>query len=134
MNTKRFLLASLAVYLVYEITTFIIHGPLMGASYMETESVWRPEMMDYMWVMWLTAAAFSLTFTFIFIKGYENKGLLEGLRYGFIIGLLMLITGMFNQWVVYPIPFMMALQWLIYGMVQYLLIGLTVAAVYKPKK
>lgn len=130
MNPKRFLLASIAVFVVFSALNMVIHGPILSASYEATMDIWRPDMMDLMWIMYITTALFSLLFVFIFIKGYENKGLMEGLRYGLLIGLIMSVMG-FNQYPIYPVPFMMALQWFIYGTIQITLCGMAASLVYK---
>lgn len=133
MNWKRFWLAVIVVFIVYEILTWIIHTPILGRIYMELQHLWRPDMMDKMWIMYITAFIFSFLFVFIFTKGYEGKGVAEGARYGLYIGLLMNIVGMFNQYVVYPIPLSLTLQWFFYGMIQFIIIGIVAASIYKPK-
>jgi len=119
---------------VFEILNTIIHGPLLGSIYESTQSVWRPDMMDKMWIIHVTTVIFSFLFVYIFTKGYENKGIVEGLRFGLIIGLLMNVVGMFNQYAVYPIPFNLAIQWFIYGIIQYVVIGAVAASIYREKK
>ena len=43
MNTKRWLLASVAVFVVMAVLEFFIHGVLLSDMYRQTASVWRPE-------------------------------------------------------------------------------------------
>lgn len=133
MNGKRFILASIVVFVVYEILTWIIHTPILGRTYMELQHLWRPDMMDKMWIMYVTAFIFSFLFVYIFTKGYEGKGVAEGFRYGLYIGLLMNIVGMFNQYAVYPVPLSLTIQWFIYGMIQFIIIGIVTALIYRPK-
>ena len=73
-------------------------------------------------------------FVYIFIKGYEGKGVVEGVRYGFRIGILMNVMGMFNQYAVYPIPFTLAIQWFIFAMIEFIICGIIVSLIYKPNK
>ncbi len=134
MNIKKFVIASIVVFIVFEILNFIIHGPLLGSIYEETKSVWRPDMMDKMWIIHITNFIFSFLFVYIFTKGYENKGIVEGLRFGLIIGLLMNVVGMFNQYAVYPLPFSLAIQWFIYGIIQYVICGAVAASIYREKE
>lgn len=89
-------------------------------------------MMELMWVMFLTSCVFSFAFVYIFTRGYENKGIMEGVRYGFYIGILMNVVGIFNQYVVYPIPLFLAVYWFLFEMVRYVIYGMITAAVYKP--
>lgn len=134
MNIKRFIIASLAVFISFEILDFIIHSVILMNAYESLEHIWRPDMMDKMWIMYLTALFFSFMFVYIFTKGYEGKGWIEGARFGLIIGLLMLVVGIFNQYVVFPIPLSLTIQWLIYGLIEYIIIGIVAALIYKPKQ
>jgi hypothetical protein len=37
-------------------------------------------MSGYLWVFWVIGIVFSFFFTFVFAKGYEGKGVMEGVR------------------------------------------------------
>lgn len=86
-----------------------------------------------MWIMYITSFIFAVLFVYIFTKGYENAGIAEGVRYGLIVGLLMNVVGMFNQYAIYPVPFNLVLQWFVYGMIQFIIYGIVAALIYKPK-
>ena len=131
MNWKRFFLASLAVFAVFRAGDYIIHGIILAPTYQSLAEVWRPDMQSYMWILTVVGVFFALLFTFIFTRGYESKGPAEGLRYGLLIGLLLSGAGSFQQYVVYPIPLSLALQWFGFGMVEFLIAGLLAASIYK---
>jgi len=133
MNVKKYVLAVLAVFVVFELLDFLIHGVILASSYESLQSIWRHNMMDYMWVMYVTAFIWSVFFVYIFTKGYQNRGWLEGLRYGLLIGILMLVVGMFNQWAVYPLPIGLVVQWFIFGLIQIMICGVVAALIYRPK-
>jgi hypothetical protein len=132
MNVKRFIIASIAVYLVFQVLDFIIHGVILADTYKALANVWRPDMMSLMWIFYIAGLLFAFLFVYIFIKGYEGKGILEGVRYGIIIGLLMNVIGMFGQYVMYPLPFTLIILWFISGMIESILGGIAAAAIYKP--
>ena len=134
MNTKRFILTSIIVFVVYQALNQIIHMFILSGAYEATMDVWRADMMQKMWIIFVTTFIFSFLFVYIFTKGYEGRGIAEGIRYGLLIGLLMNVVGMFNQYAVYPIPFSLAIQWFIYGMIQFVICGIVTAAIYKPEK
>ncbi len=134
MNIKKFVLASIAVFITLQILDFIIHNLLLGATYESLQAVFRPDMMDKMWIMYLTGIIFSMLFVYIFTKGYESKGLFEGAKYGLIIGLVVHLVGSYNQYVVYPITYYLTLQWFIYGTLELIIAGVVVAAIYKSKE
>ena len=134
MNTKKFLLASLAVFITLLILEFVIHKFLLVTVYESVQEVLRPDMKDKMWIMYLTGIIFSLLFVYIFSKGYEGKGIIEGAKYGLIIGLVVHLVGSYNQYVVYPLPYSLVLKWFIYGTIEMIVAGIVLAFVYKPKE
>ena len=79
MNTKKFILASIVVFIVYEILNYVIHSFILGNAYMATASLWRPmeEMNSMMWIMWLGDLVKAFVFVYIFTKGIEGKGWAE---------------------------------------------------------
>ena len=133
MNTKKFLLASLAVFVTLQILDYVIHSLILGSTYDSIQEIFRPDMADKMWVMMLMSAIFSLLFVFIFTKGYENKGVMEGIKFGLLIGLIVHFVGSFNQYVVYPVPYGLTWKWIIYGLIELMTAGAVVALIYKPK-
>ena len=131
MNKKRFIIASIVLFVAFEILEFIIHSVLLGAQYQKLAHLWRPDMQSMMWIFAILYLIFSFVFTYIFTKGYEAKGIMEGVRFGLIIGLVMNMFGAFSSYAIYPIPFDLCLQWFVYGMIEYVILGVVVAAIYK---
>ena len=72
-------------------------------------------------------------FVLIFAKGYEARGILEGVRYGFYIGMLFVFVMSFNQFAVYNIPYTLVWYWIILGIIQMIINGIVAALVYKPR-
>ena len=133
MNIKRYFLAVLAVLVTIIVTNIIIHSFILMDTYTTLKQIWRPDMMDLMWIMYVTDIALAFLFVYIFTKGYENKGVLEGVRYGLIMGLLLDGLGSFGQYMVYPVPLSLAAQWFVYGVIRFVLLGIIVALIYRPK-
>lgn len=137
MNWKKFWLAALLVYLAYLATTFIIHSLILGGYYMkpDVQSAWRPEeeMNKFSWLRLVTMAVFAFFFTFIFAKGYERKGVMEGVRFGIYIALFTFFVTSFEQFIIYPIPYAVVWYWIVAGLIQSVLMGIIAALVYKPK-
>ena len=131
MNTRRFIVASIAVFVTLQAIDWLVHGLLLAGWYAELKGLWRAEMMDLMWVMALGSLFFSFMFVFIFTRGYEDKGIAEGARYGLYVGLLIFVSGMLGQYAMYPIPLGLALIWLAYGIVEMIIAGIVTAALYK---
>ena len=134
MNVKRFGLACVAVYLVYQVMSFVINMFILGDTYQALASVWRPEaeMMSKMWIMFLTSAVWTVLFCYIFTRGYENKGVMEGVRYGLVIGLFVGIPFSYETYAIYPITIGLAHAWAILTVVIGIVCGAVLAAIYKP--
>ncbi|MFQ6114217.1 MAG: hypothetical protein ACE5NG_09020 [bacterium] len=49
------------------------------------------------------------------------------------IGLLMSIPMAFNSFATLPIPISLAIQWFVYGLIEFIILGIVAAAIYKPK-
>ena len=105
MNVKRFVLGFVAVFVASQVLGFVIHQVLLGATYASLADVWRPEaeMMAKMWMMWITGGLWTVLFCYIFTRGYEDKGIMEGLRFGLLIGLFW-IPFAYESHVIYPVP------------------------------
>jgi hypothetical protein len=132
LKIKNYILTSLVVFVAFIAVNNVIHLLLLSRAYQGLMDVWRPDMMQKVWITYVTALVFSFLFVLIFSKGYEGKGINEGVRYGLLIGLLMNVMGMFNQYAVYPISLGLAVQWFIYVMIQYIICGIVAAALFKP--
>jgi len=132
MNRKRFIWASIVVFLAFEIIDAIVHLGILSKEYEALRPMWRPDLMSKIWIFPVGSLVLAFLFTYIFVKGYENKGIAEGVRYGLIIGLFATIPYAFYEYAMFPFPFSLCLQWFIYGMIEYIICGIIAAAIYKP--
>jgi hypothetical protein len=133
MNWKRFWIASLVIFVVIQAMEFVINNYLMMSAFEAAKSLWRPDMMDKMWIMYVLSLLSAVLFTYIFVKGREGKGILEGVRFGILMALYISLPMSHGLYVLIPIPYSFALQWLIYGALEMLVAGILVAAIYRPK-
>ena len=133
MDLKKFIGAVVAVFITTQITDGIIHNFILGKDYTALQHVWRPDMMSKMWIMIINSLMFSILFVYIFSKGYENKGPIEGIRYGILTGLFVYIFSAVNQYVVYPISFSLLIKWCIYGVLQFIMYGTITALIFEQR-
>jgi len=132
--SKKLWLGFIAVFVTAEIINFLVNGLLLMRDYQATQSIWRPDMMSLMWVFHVLMVVGSFFFTFIFAKGYEGKGVMEGVRYGFYIGVWLSIGMAYGTYAMIAIPYSLAIKWFLSGIVQYVIMGIVVAMVYGKKK
>lgn len=130
MQWKAFLSTALAVYVAAQLSDYLIHGLILRSAYEATKDLWRPDMDAKMWIMVLVTAIWSVLFTLIFIKGYEARGLMEGVRFGLLIGLFTAIPMAYGTYAVLPIPYSLAFQWFVYGTAQCILLGVVAALIW----
>jgi hypothetical protein len=135
MNWKRLSSAAVLVFVALIVTELIIHLVVLKGCYepLQETGVFGPEgrISTYMWVKILIGAVFAYMFVFIFARGYEGRGLMEGVRYGIYITLFFNFVMAYLQFVLYGIPYSLVWSWIISGLVQNIIFGLIAAAVYK---
>ena len=133
---KKLLIAFVAVFVVGQVLGYMIHVVWLAPTYQSLASVWRPEadMQSKMWIMFVTGAFWSFFFVYVFSRGYEGMGLVEGARYGAIIGLFFGISQSYDSYVIYPIPYSLALKWFLSGLAYCVVLGIVAAALYKPAR
>jgi hypothetical protein len=134
---KKLWITFVVVFIVYFILDWLVNGVLLHSTYM-AEDVARimrseAEVNSNMWMIVISDLVYTFFFTFIFSKGFENKGWMEGMRYGLYIGLMVSLPMAYITYAVQPIPYSLALQWFIYGTLQNIIIGIVAALLYKPK-
>jgi len=137
MNIKKFRIAFIVIFIVYEVTNFVIHAAILGSTYMSegVKEVFRPQeaLEATQWIRIVTEVVWTFFFTFIFVKGYENKGIVEGIKYGIYIGLFYSFVWAYQSYWMYPFPYSLMFQWFIFGLIQCVLLGVVAALIYKPK-
>jgi len=135
MNTKRWLLASVAVMVVMGLLEFLIHGVFLADMYRQTASVWRSqaEMQQMMWVFCVGILVFAPFFVLIYTKGYEKAkpGLGQGFRYGLYVGAMLSVMNSFGWYVMLPIPCALAISWFVAILVEFILAGVAAGLVYR---
>jgi hypothetical protein len=134
MNTKRWLLASVAVVVVIGVLEFLIHGVLLSDMYKQTASVWRSEaeMQKMMWVFWAGILVLAPFFVLIYAKGYEKgkPALGQGFRYGLYVGAMLSVMHSFGWYVLLPIPLALAFYWFLAILVEFIAAGVAAGMVY----
>jgi hypothetical protein len=130
---KKVINGAVAVFAVLEVMDFIIHGLILGNVYMTMPNIWRPDMMEKMWIMHIVKIVNAFIIAFIFSKGYEGKGIMEGVRYGLYVGLMLSIGMAYGTYAMIAIPYHLALQWFVYGLIEYVIAGIALALVFSWK-
>lgn len=135
MNVKRYIGATIALFVFIFFYEWFVHGFLLMGMYRETATVWRDfaEMQAKMPLNMLFQFVFSawtaFAFTQIYKKGGVANGLLFGLYFGVFAGLLT------ASWYLHlPVPAKLGWSWLVSGTIEGLGGGLILGAVYHNPK
>ncbi len=130
---KKVITGFVVVFAAMAVMSFIFDNLILGSTYESLKNIWRPDMESKMWIFYVIMVVGSFFFSFIFSKGYEGKGILEGVRYGLYIGIWMSLSMAYGSYAMIDIPHSLALQWFIYGVIQYVIYGILLTWVFKDK-
>jgi len=73
---------------------------------------------------------FTALFAYIYTRGAEKKPwLVQGIRYGILVTLLAVVPMALSEYVVYIVPYQLAIKWMIAGGIQMIILGLIVAGI-----
>ncbi len=129
--TRRIWIGFLVVFLATQIFEGLINFYVLDSIYSQWSHLWRPIAEVKFWMLPFTGMFFSFFFVYIFSKGYEGRGLAEGIRYGFYVSLMVVLPHAYGTYALMQIPYSVALQWLVYSSLEYILAGLLLAIVFK---
>jgi len=136
MNKKRWFWASVVAIAVMLAMDFFFNNHCLKGLYQQTAHLWRPEaelmgmMMRYGWITYLVG---GFVFAYIYAKGYEGKPshVLEGVRFGFLMGLFSSVPMSIMTYITMPIPGRLSIDWLIIGMFELIVAGAVVGLIYR---
>jgi len=136
MNTKKFLLASLAVFVVYSALAYATHEVMLERDYRALGTSVRAldEFTQRMPLLYLGNLVFALAVSYVYIQGYEKdkNWIGQGLRFGLLMGTLLVPVAL-AVYVAFPIPFALALKWIGYGYLQLVITAWVIAGIYRPE-
>lgn len=134
MNWKNFSITFVVIYILGGILNYLIHNVVLAETYQGLANLWRPDMARLMWLQMVTPLFLTFFFIYIFVKGREGKGVMEGIRYGLIIWAFLSIPSIYGQYMVYPLPYSLVLKWLFSDLIVMVILGITVSLLYKPSE
>ncbi|HCA78349.1 MAG TPA: hypothetical protein DEP53_01310 [Bacteroidetes bacterium] len=128
---RRIVIGFFAVLLATQTFEGLINFFVLGPIYSQGAHLWRPIAEVKFWMLPFTGLFFSFFFTFIFSKGYEKRGIGEGLRYGFYVAMMVSLPHAYGSYALMQIPYSVALQWFVFGSVEFIVAGIILAIVFK---
>ncbi len=127
----KFFLSWLSVYAVNSITGYLIHHVILGNTYKVLAASLHAHVINRLWAFILISLTGSFFFTFIYSNWKKNSTVSEGLKYGFFIGVWMGLNVSLTAYAGSElIPFSLAVKWITFTILQYILSGLVLALMY----
>ena len=130
--TKKFWMAFIAVFVTAIVLDMVIYTVILGSAF-KSLTVWRPDQDSLWWIYPIISLVGSFFFTLIFSKGYEGKGIAEGIRYGLYVGIWLSIGMAYGTYGMVAMPYGLTLEWFLLGVVAYIVMGIVAALVYGKK-
>lgn len=134
MNLKRFIAAVISVFFTFMALDFIIHNIILMDEYASLKNLWRPDMQSLLWMMPVITFIMSILVTSLFIRGYQERGIMEGLNFGILVGLMTNGLGAFSQYWMYPVPLSLAVKWFVFGLIEFIIAGIILSLVYRKRE
>ena len=136
MNFARVGLAAVAAWVVYLALGFLIHAVMLADLWagLQQDGVARSSATGnaLMPMAFGIALPGALAFAYAYAKGYEGgPGLQEGLRFGVLIGLILLAFGIVWNYVTFPLPLEYLTSLAVATVIQFAAVGMVVGLIYR---
>jgi phosphotransferase system glucose/maltose/N-acetylglucosamine-specific IIC component len=133
VNFGRVAAAAIVAWIVYLILSPLVNNVLLADLYAQHARVFRPQAEMNVALGLAAALAGFFVFAYAYAKGYEGgAGVVEGLRFGVIVGLLLAAFSVAWNYVVLPVSGALAAAWIVDVIVEMAIYGAAVGLVYKP--
>jgi hypothetical protein len=130
---KRFVVAFIVAYIFMFFWGWLLNGVLLKDIYAQTPNLWRSqsEMMSlFHWII-IGQALVIFAFVTIYASGFAGGGVIAGIR----LGILLEIAAIGMRLAIYavqPFPGKLIVYGSISGLIEMIIVGAIVGAIYKP--
>jgi hypothetical protein len=133
VNLGRVAASALVGWIVYLGVSPLANNLLLADLYARHAGVFRPQAeMNLVLGLGATLAGFFV-FAYAYAKGYEGgPGALEGLRFGVVVGLLLVCFSVAWNYVVLPVSGALGAAWVVDAIAEMAIYGTVVGLVYTP--
>ena len=132
---KKIALGFIVTFIALAVLDILGDTVLFKSSMASLSNMMRPkaEVEANTWILLVSFLVFAYFFSWIFSKGYEGKGILEGIRYGVAVGLMFNVPYFFTYYAMFPFPLSFTLPLFLYWMLIFVILGILVAWVFGMK-
>ncbi|MBZ5521690.1 MAG: hypothetical protein LAP21_05465 [Acidobacteriia bacterium] len=137
MTTKKKVVAIVAGFVLMATGRYLIHSLWLAGAYAANAALWRTQsaMLHRLWVIHLANLIFAAAAVLIYVRGIEPKPWIgQGIRFGLLLALASAVPQSMVEYFTYPIPPILAVQWIAGEGVLAVLLGVVVAAICRPQQ
>ena len=132
MNFRRLALAAVVAWIVSMVIGYVVNEILLKDVYAQFASIMRSQADMNLPLGFAASLLGFFAFTYAYAKGYEGgSGMVEGMRFGVLVGILLICFAVVWQYVVYPVSGQLLVYWIIDTIVEFAIYGMIVGYVYK---
>jgi hypothetical protein len=128
---KKIVLGGVAVFVLWSVLDFVIHGIILRGAYEATAHLWRPMAEMKYGVMYVAVFIAALAFAAIYGLLVGAKSLATGAKFGLIFGIGAGVAMGYGTYSMMPIPYSMAFTWFLGSAIEYTLAGCLVGLIIK---
>jgi hypothetical protein len=135
MNFPRIAAAAFAAWFAAMGLGYVMNEFVLSDVYLANQAAMRPEadVNARLPIGFGVLLVGYFAFAYVYAKGYEaGNGVMEGVRFGVLVAILVSCFGLFWQWVVFPITPAMAAATIVDAVFEYAVYGAIVGAIYRP--
>ncbi|HPW20223.1 MAG TPA: hypothetical protein PLE61_05355 [Vicinamibacterales bacterium] len=133
MNVGRLAASAIVGWMAYLATSALVADVLLADLHARHAELFRPAGEAHTVIGLGAALAGFFVFAYGYAKGYEGgPGALEGLRYGMVVGLLLVCFSVVWAWAALSLSGAIAAAWIVDTLVEMSLYGAIVGLVYAP--
>jgi len=135
MNYGRLALAAVAATVVDGVYGFVVYGNILSGEFARYPAIYRSSetQTPFLPLMFAGILFAMLVASYLYAKGYEGgNGLQEGMRFGVLIGLVMVgyVAGV--NYAIMNIGRRMAAAYALAGLVEWVVVGMAIGFIYHP--
>lgn len=135
MNFPRVAAAAIAAWGASLGVGYLVNAVLLADLYAQHTGVFRPPGTENLPLGFAFTLAGFFVFAYAYAKGYEGgAGLQEGLRYGVIVGLMLVCFAVVWQYIVFPLQPALLVAWIVDYIAEFAVYGMIVGTTYKPRR
>jgi hypothetical protein len=135
MNYSRLALAAVAATVVDGVYGYLVYGQVIGSEFLRYPDIYRSNESQpaYLPLMFVGILFAMFVAAYLYAKGYEGgSGLQEGMRFGVLVGLLMVGYVAGTDYATMRIGKRLTLYFGLAQLVEWVVAGITIGLVYRP--